>query len=126
MQNIRIAVDGLGRIGRTFTRIIQECPQLELVAINDLADTPTLAHLLKYDSVHRGFKGEISANAKSIVIDDRVVHVYNSKDPCGLPWKELEIDVVIESTGMFKTREKASAHLQAGARKVILSAPVEG
>lgn len=126
MKNIRIAINGFGRIGRTFTRIIQEFPQLELVAINDLADTHTLAHLLKYDSVHRGFKGEIFANEKSIVINDQVVHVYNSKDPSGLPWKELGIDVVIESTGMFKTHEKASAHLRAGARKVILSAPVEG
>lgn len=120
---IKVAINGFGRIGRSFTRAIQQHPNIELVAINDLADTLTLAHLLKYDSVHHAFNGEVSASEKSLHINGHEIRVYSERDPNNLPWKELGIDIVIESTGKFLTSELAQAHLNAGAKKVILSAP---
>ncbi|MCB0401835.1 MAG: type I glyceraldehyde-3-phosphate dehydrogenase [Flavobacteriales bacterium] len=120
---IKVAINGFGRIGRSFTRAIQQHPNIELVAINDLADTLTLAHLLKYDSVHHAFNGEVSASEKSLHINGHEIRVYSERDPNNLPWKELGIDIVIESTGKFLTSELAHAHLNAGAKKVILSAP---
>lgn len=125
MGKIRIAINGFGRIGRVFTRAIQGNDNIELVAINDLSDTATLAHLLKYDSVHRGFNGTVVAKDNDIVINDKGVKVFNERDPENLPWAALNIDIVIESTGIFRTRALASKHIKAGATKVILSAPAK-
>jgi len=120
---IRIAINGFGRIGRTLTRAIQQYNNIELVAINDLADANTLAHLLKYDSVHQKFDGEISSTNNSISINGKSIQIINERDPKELPWKQLNIDIIIECTGLFLTKELASQHLSAGAKKVILSAP---
>ena len=125
MGKIRIAINGFGRIGRVFTRAIQCKDNIELVAINDLSDTATLAHLLKYDSVHRGFDGTVVAKNNEIVINDKGVKVFNERDPENLPWAALNIDIVIESTGVFRTKALASKHIKAGATKVILSAPAK-
>ena len=125
MGKIRVAINGFGRIGRVFTRAIQGNDGIELVAINDLSDTVTLAHLLKYDSVHRGFIGTVSANENEIIINGNTVKVFNEKDPENLPWSSLDIDVVVEATGIFRTRALASKHIKAGANKVILSAPAK-
>ena len=119
----RIAINGFGRIGRSLTRAIQQHPNIELVAINDLANANTLAHLLKYDSIHGKFNGTISTGEDKITIDSSTIKILNEKDPSQLPWTELEIDIVIEATGLFLTKELASQHLVAGAKKVILSAP---
>jgi len=119
----RIAINGFGRIGRSLTRALQQHSNIEIVAINDLADTNTLAHLLKYDSVHGQFDGEISSTDSSISINGKVIKAFNERDPKILPWATLNIDIVIESTGLFLTKELASQHLTAGAKRVILSAP---
>jgi glyceraldehyde 3-phosphate dehydrogenase len=123
MGKIRVAINGFGRIGRVFTRAIQGNDNIELVAINDLSDTTTLAHLLKYDSVHRGFNGTISATDNAIIINGNTVKVFNEKDPENLPWTSLNVDVVVEATGLFRTKALAAKHITAGAKKVILSAP---
>ncbi|RFZ82221.1 type I glyceraldehyde-3-phosphate dehydrogenase [Mucilaginibacter terrenus] len=120
---MRIAINGFGRIGRIFLRTILTRSNIEVVAINDLADTQTLAHLFKYDSVHRGFKGAVSAGEGHLFINDLAIRTYQEKDPQNLPWKELGIDLVIESTGKFISEEGAAKHLAAGARQVIISAP---
>jgi glyceraldehyde 3-phosphate dehydrogenase len=120
---IRVAINGFGRIGRSFTRAIQQHPTIELVAINDLADANTLAHLLKYDSVHRAFNGAVTSSTNEISINGKSIIVLKEKDPKNLPWGDLNIDVVIESTGRFLTKELAQGHITAGAKKVILSAP---
>ncbi len=120
---IRIAINGFGRIGRSLTRVLQQYQSIEIVAINDLANAKTLAHLLKYDSVHGHFNGEISANETSISINGKPIQILNESVPKNLPWKSLYIDIVIECTGLFLTKELATQHLTAGAKKVILSAP---
>ncbi|MEX8548504.1 MAG: type I glyceraldehyde-3-phosphate dehydrogenase [Mucilaginibacter sp.] len=120
---MKIAVNGFGRIGRVFLRNILSHPDIEVVAINDLADTKTLAHLFKYDSVHRGFKGEVRFDENHLIINNKSIRVFRESDPLQLPWKTLEIDLVIESTGKFITEAKAALHLQAGAKQVIISAP---
>lgn len=120
---MKIAINGFGRIGRIFLRNILLHSDIEVVAINDLTDTKTLAHLFKYDSVHRGFKGEVSSDENKLIINNKTIRVFKEADPLQLPWKELDIDLVIESTGKFITEEKASLHLQAGAKQVIISAP---
>lgn len=120
---MRIAINGFGRIGRTVLRTLLDSGTGEVVAINDLTDAVTLAHLVKYDSVHRGFKGTIEAGEKEIIVNGTRIPVFSETNPGNLPWRELEIDVVIESTGKFTTEEKASLHLEAGARQVVLSAP---
>lgn len=125
MGKMRIAINGFGRIGRVFTRAIQDNDNIELVAINDLSDTTTLAHLLKYDSVHRGFNGAISATENEIIINGNTVKVFNERDPESLPWASLNVDVVVEATGVFRTKALASKHITAGAKKVILSAPAK-
>ena len=125
MTKLRIAINGFGRIGRITTRILLERNDVELVAVNDLTDTKTLAHLFKYDSVHGVYKGEVGHDADSLQIDGNVIKAFSEKDPSALPWAKLGIDVVIECTGLFLTREKASGHLKAGARKVVLSAPAK-
>ncbi len=125
MSAIRVAINGFGRIGRVTARLLLDRPDIELVAVNDLTDTATLAHLFKYDSVHGVFQGEVGHDADHLLLGGRRVKAYAQKDPAQLPWKALGIDVVIESTGLFLTREKASLHLQAGAKRVVLSAPAK-
>lgn len=120
---MRVAINGFGRIGRVLTRIIQNHPDIELVAINDLADIGTLAHLLKYDSVHRKFPGTVVYHDNKLVINGSEAVITQERDPSKLPWEELEIDIVVESTGIFRKRELAAKHLDAGAKKVIISAP---
>ena len=125
----KVAINGFGRIGRCIVRALTErkVDGLELVGINDLTDPKTLAHLLKYDSIHREFKGAtISAGESSIRIGDQEVRVTAHKDPADLPWKELGVDIVLECTGLFTDKEKAAAHIAAGAKKVIISAPAKG
>jgi glyceraldehyde 3-phosphate dehydrogenase len=122
----RIAINGFGRIGRMCLRILNERKDVEVVALNDLTDVHTLAHLLKYDSVHGIAQMEIGEKPDAIAINGREIKVFASKDPSSLPWKDLAIDVVIESTGHFTSMDTASTHLKAGARKVIISAPATG
>jgi len=121
----RIGINGFGRIGRLFARIAARHPQLEVVAINDVADAPTLVHLLKYDSVHGRFP-DASAEGDRLVIAGRRAKVTAIKNPAELPWKALSVDIVIESTGLFTSYEKAAGHLEAGAKRVIISAPPKG
>ena len=120
---IRVAINGFGRIGRMVAKVIQNHPNIELIAINDLGNTKTLAHLLKYDSVHGLFNGTVTSTDNELIINGKSVKITSEKTPENLPWKALNIDVVIESTGRFLTKETASGHLKAGAKKVILSAP---
>jgi glyceraldehyde 3-phosphate dehydrogenase len=125
MKKIKVAINGFGRIGRVFLRNCVNHPALEVVAINDLADTHTLAHLFKYDSVHRAFQGEIRVEGTSLIIDGITIQTTSFKDPAQLPWKQIGVDIVIESTGLFLDQKSANLHLQAGAGKVILSAPAK-
>ncbi len=122
---VRVAINGFGRIGRNAFRAAMERKDLhiEIVAINDLGDVRTLAHLLKYDSVYGRFKGTVEVDGENLVVNGAPITVLNKRDPADLPWKEMEIDVVIESTGAFTHREGALKHLKAGAKKVIISAP---
>jgi len=120
---MKIAINGFGRIGRIFLRQILQYSNIEVVAINDLTDTETLAHLFKYDSVHRGFKGEVSFDAGNLIINGQAIRVIAEKEPAKLPWAELSIDLVVESTGKFTNRQEAEQHLAAGAKQVIISAP---
>ena len=126
MGTYKVAINGFGRIGRVFMRRILEKKNIEIVAINDLTDTYTLAHLLKYDSVHRKFDGTVEYNTDSLIINGKSIRVYKEADPSLLPWKDLGIDLVLESTGHFLDKEKATLHLKAGAKKVLLSAPPKG
>jgi glyceraldehyde 3-phosphate dehydrogenase len=121
----RIGINGFGRIGRqTLKAMIERAPErLEVVAINDLAPTATNAHLFKYDSTYGRYPGEVSAGEGQITVDGRVIKAFSEKDPAALPWKDLGVELVIESTGIFTDATKAKAHLDAGARKVIISAP---
>ncbi len=129
---VRVAINGFGRIGRVVFRILHErqkegkMTDFEVVAINDLTDTLTLAHLLKYDSVHRKFKGDVSYTENSIVVDGKQIRVFAERDPENLPWRDLGVDIVIESTGVFREPAKAKKHISAGARKVIVTAPFKG
>lgn len=123
---IRVAINGFGRIGRTVFKKLIEHNNIEVVAINDLTDTKTLAHLLKYDSIHGVYKGVIAHNECEIIIDGKQVAMFSEREPENLPWAKLKIDVVIESTGKFNNLEGASKHLTAGAKKVIISAPASG
>ncbi|MFT5821694.1 MAG: glyceraldehyde 3-phosphate dehydrogenase [Crocinitomix sp.] len=120
---IRVAINGFGRIGRYFTRMAIENNDIEIVAINDLSDTDTLAHLFKYDSIHRRFNGTVESKGDQMIINGQGVKMFTERDPALLPWGELEIDVVLESTGIFRTEELANLHIKAGAKRVILSAP---
>ncbi|MFT6210531.1 MAG: glyceraldehyde 3-phosphate dehydrogenase [Bacteroidia bacterium] len=122
---MRVAINGFGRIGRITMRALLKKQNVEVVAINDLTDIKTLTHLFKYDSVHRQFDGVVAAIEKGIRFNGEEVQVFAERDPSKLPWKELEVDVVVESTGLFKTRESASAHLKAGAKQVVISAPAK-
>lgn len=120
---IKVGINGFGRIGRLVFRACWGNPDIEIVAVNDLTDSKTLAHLLKYDSVHRRFQGEVSYNDEGLVVDGRAIKVFAEKDPAALPWKSLGVDTVVESTGFFTDGTKAKAHLDAGAKHVIISAP---
>jgi glyceraldehyde 3-phosphate dehydrogenase len=118
----KVAINGFGRIGRGVLRAIR-AGELEIVAINDLTDAHTLAHLLKYDSVHGRFSASVEATSDAINVDGRSIQVFAERDPSALPWKSLGIDVVIEATGLFRERDQSAAHLDAGAKRVIISAP---
>lgn len=124
---IKVAINGFGRIGRLVFRIMEEDPEFEVVAINDLTDAEQLAYLLKYDTSHRSYRvDEISHDENSIIVGGRHIRVYAETDPANLPWAELGIDEVFECTGRFTEKEKAEAHVRAGAKKVIISAPAKG
>lgn len=125
MKKVRVAINGFGRIGRVSFRVMLERSNIEVVAINDLTDSKTLAHLLKYDSVHGVIHADVTAEENAIVVNGKKVRIFAEKDPANLPWKELDIDVVIESTGFFLTKEASGKHIAAGAKKVIISAPPE-
>ena len=125
MKKIKVAINGFGRIGRMYFRNAINNPNIEIVAINDVTDTATLAHLLKYDSVHRAFNGTISISQNNLLVNGHTIKITNSKDPALLPWKENNIDIVIECTGLFIDRASLKKHIQAGAKKVILSAPAK-
>ena len=124
---IKVAINGFGRIGRLVFRIMQEDPSFEVVAINDLTDASQLAYLLKYDTSHRRYRTEEITNDESnIIIGDQKIKIYKEQDPSNLPWDSLGIDLVFECTGFFTSKEKAEAHVKAGAKKVIISAPAKG
>ena len=121
---MKLAINGFGRIGRVFLRAALE-KNINVVAINDLADPATLAHLFKYDTVHGGFKGEVSSTEDALIINGKKILVYRESQPFSLPWRKLNIDLVLESTGRFTTRKGAEQHLKAGARQVLISAPAD-
>jgi glyceraldehyde 3-phosphate dehydrogenase len=125
---VRVGINGFGRIGRNVVRAAQKlgAKELDFVAVNDLTDTKTLAHLLKYDSVHGRYPGTVEAKADGLVVNGDEIRVLSEKDPAKLPWGDLGVDVVLESTGRFTDREQAALHLKAGAKKVIISAPAKG
>jgi glyceraldehyde 3-phosphate dehydrogenase (phosphorylating) len=125
-MSIRVGVNGFGRIGRVFFRTALQASDIEVVGVNDLADAKTLAHLLKHDSVHGTLPAEVTAKGDAIFVNGREVRVCAQKDPAALPWKELGVDVVVESTGIFRDTATASKHLHAGAKKVIITAPATG
>ncbi len=122
---MKVAINGFGRIGRTALKAILERGNVEVVAINDLTDTETLAHLLKYDSVYRIWNHEVGFDETDLIVDKKKIHCYAEKEPVKLPWRELGVDVVLECTGHFLTTEDAEAHIRAGAKKVILSSPAK-
>lgn len=123
MGTIKVGINGFGRIGRLTYRALLMKSNVEVVAINDLTDAKTLAHLFKYDSVHGKFKGEVAVDGDHIIINGHKMKVMAEKDPANLPWAALGVDIVVECTGIFRTREKMSKHLTAGAKKVVLSVP---
>ena len=124
---MRVAINGFGRIGRLIFRIMDQDSDFEIVAINDLTDAEQLAYLLKYDTAHRPYKKEeISFDNDMLIVGDKKIKVLSEKDPSLLPWKELDIDLVYECTGLFTSLEKASLHIEAGAKKVVISAPAKG
>ncbi len=124
-MSVKVGINGFGRIGRMVFRAALDHPDVEVVAINDLTDAPTMAHLLKYDSVHNALDNNIVADEKAIVVDDRKIPYSAIKDPAELPWKELGVDIAMECTGLFRDKENAGKHLTAGAQKVIISAPAK-
>ncbi|WP_438312484.1 type I glyceraldehyde-3-phosphate dehydrogenase [Sporosarcina sp. FA9] len=125
-MTIKVAINGFGRIGRVVLREAIKSGEIEVVAINDLSDAAMLAHLLKYDTVHGVFDAEIDVDENNIFVNGKKIQVFSEKDPASLPWGELGIDFVIEATGIFRTKETLQKHIDAGAKKVILSAPAQG
>ena len=125
---IRVGINGFGRIGRQVLRAARQSgvKDIEFVAVNDLTDTKTLAHLFKYDSVHREYEGDVKAGSSSITVDGQEIKILAEKDPAKLPWKDLKVDIVLESTGRFTEADKAKLHIAGGAKKVIISAPAKG
>ncbi|WP_137403236.1 type I glyceraldehyde-3-phosphate dehydrogenase [Echinicola rosea] len=126
MTKVNVAINGFGRIGRYVFKLLQQHSDINVVAINDLMDNTNLAHLLKYDSVHGKFQAEIIPQTNSLLVNGNNIHIYGEKSPKKLPWKELDVDIVLECTGRFVEKEKAEDHLKAGAKRVIISAPALG
>ena len=126
MKKVRIAINGFGRIGRMTTRVLLKNENVEIVAINDLSDNATLAHLFKYDSIHGRFDGSIGSDENNLIINKKNIKCLAEKDPSKLPWKELDVDILLECTGRFTDAKMAQMHIDSGARKVILSAPTKG
>ena len=126
-MSIKVGINGFGRIGRNVVRAAQKmgAKDIDFVAVNDITDTATLAHLLKYDSVHGRYDGDVSAKGDAIVVNGDSIKVLAEKDPAKLPWKDLGVDLVLESTGRFTDRDQAAKHLEGGARKVVISAPAK-
>lgn len=122
----KVAINGFGRIGRLSFRNLVKRDDVEVVAINDLTDPATLAHLLKYDSIHGRFDGEVAQEGETMKVDGREIRIYSERNPADLPWGDLGVEIVLESTGVFRDAEKMGLHLQAGAKKVVLSAPAKG
>ncbi|HEY7668279.1 MAG TPA: type I glyceraldehyde-3-phosphate dehydrogenase, partial [Actinomycetota bacterium] len=126
-MTVKIGVNGFGRIGRNFLRAVKQTgADFDFVAVNDITDATTLAHLFKYDSVFGRYPGEVGVSENGITVDGDELRVLAERDPANLPWKELGVEIVIESTGLFTEREKAAKHLEAGAQKVVISAPAKG
>ena len=123
---VKVAINGFGRIGRNALKILLERHDVQVVAINDITDAATLAHLLKHDSSYGAYDKNVSAKENSIIVNTREIPVFAEKDPANLPWAKLGVDVVIESTGFFTKPEDARAHIKAGAKKVVISAPAKG
>ncbi|MBM3280405.1 MAG: type I glyceraldehyde-3-phosphate dehydrogenase [Candidatus Handelsmanbacteria bacterium] len=126
MVGIPVAINGFGRIGRLVLRAALKRGKVEVKAINDLTDAATLTHLLKHDSIHGRFPGEVEAGKDQLIVEGKAIRITSEKNPAALPWKELGVQVVVESTGLFTERDKAALHLHAGARKVLISAPAKG
>ncbi len=125
-MSMKVAINGFGRIGRLAFKVLLTKSNVEVVAINDLTDTITLAHLLKYDSVHGRFNGTVSSDDQNLIVNGKAIRIYAEKDPANLPWGTLGVDVVLESTGIFTSPEGAGKHITAGAKKVVISAPATG
>src|SRR3989338_3139828 len=127
MKKVRIAINGFGRVGRLFFRQAFSLPEIEIVAVNDLGDIENLAYLLKYDTVYRVFNKPVKAdkNESALVVDGKDVKVFQEKEPAKLPWKNLDIDIAVEATGLFDSFVKAKVHLDAGARRVVITAPAK-
>ena len=125
-SKVRVAINGFGRIGRAFLKIALDKDEIEIVAVNDLGSIESLTYLLKYDTVYGNFKKEVSNDGQNIIIDGKKIKFISEKDPSKLPWKDLDIDVVVESTGLFNSFEKSKFHLDQGAKKVVISAPSKG
>lgn len=125
-MSIRVGINGFGRIGRNVFRSAFNDSDIEFVAVNDLTSPKTLAHLLKYDSVHGHFPGDVKASEEAIIVNGKPIKVMAQRNPADLPWGSLGVDYVVESTGFFRSRDKAQLHLDAGAKKVIISAPAKG
>ena len=123
---IKVGINGFGRIGRMFYRAALHKKEIEIVAVNDITDAPTLAHLLKYDSIHGPLPHQVKVEGGQIMLDGHALKVLAERDPAKLPWKDLGVQVVVESTGLFTARDKAAMHLSAGAKKVVISAPADG
>ncbi len=124
-NTIKVGINGFGRIGRAFLKIAWERPEIEIVAVNDLGDVANMAYLLKHDTVYRTWNHEVKAEGQEIIIDGKRIKVLAEKDPAVLPWGAMNVDVVVESTGLFTTYDKANAHITAGAKKVVISAPAK-
>ena len=122
---MKVGINGFGRIGRLVLKAARET-SIEIVGVNDITDAKTLGHLLKYDSVHGRYPGEVSVDGDHLLVDGKKIPVYARRDPAELPWKDLGVDIVLECTGLFRTKEDAGKHIQAGARKVLISAPAKG
>ncbi|MFK5926039.1 MAG: type I glyceraldehyde-3-phosphate dehydrogenase [Desulfuromusa sp.] len=122
-MSVKVAINGFGRIGRNVMRIASQSNAFDVVAVNDLTDAKTLAHLFKYDSVHGIFPGQVETDGENLIVNDKSIKILSQRDPSKLPWQELGVDIVIESTGFFRTRDQAAQHLTAGAKKVVISAP---
>ncbi|MCX5902350.1 MAG: type I glyceraldehyde-3-phosphate dehydrogenase [Proteobacteria bacterium] len=123
---LKIGINGFGRIGRSVMRLARNRKDMEFVAINDLTDAKTLAHLFKYDSVHGPYEGSVEARDSEIVVDGKAMKVFSTKNPAEIPWKDLGVEIVVEGTGVMRDKNDASRHIQAGAKKVIVTAPMKG